>query len=67
MTTSRGWWRALLATLWATLLVAVAAYLAARAGAAFATWVPGAVAFAAAVALSVHRGRQPTHHRHEVP
>lgn len=67
MTCSRGWWRALLATLWATMLVAVGAYLAARAGAAFATLVPGAVAFAAAVALSVHRGRQPTHHRHEVP
>ena len=67
MTTSRGWWRALRATLGATLLGAGAAYLAARAGAAFATWVPGAVAFAAAVALSVHRGRQPTHHRHEVP
>lgn len=67
MSSSRGWWRALLATLWATMLVAIGAYLAARAGAAFATWVPGAVACAAAGALSIRRPRQPTHHRHEVP
>ena len=57
----RGWWRVSLAIFWASALIGIGAYLAARAGAAFEASVLGAGALTVVIALSVRARSSPGH------
>jgi hypothetical protein len=66
MANARGWWRVALAICWSTALIGAGAYLAARAGGAFAASVLGAGALATLIALSVRPRRASRHGHHGV-